>query len=419
VKGFFHLLSSRQFKELLLDFQPVGTEDVSLDSALCRVAAEDIHAPEDLPPFSRSTMDGFAVRARDCFGASESEPSLLSVIGDIRMGTVPEGLAIGPGQAARIWTGGMLPPGADAVVMLEYVREIAPGVIETFRAVAPGENVIEKGQDCQADALVVRAGSRLRPQELGVLAGLGITEVRVRKRPLVAIISTGDELVPIEQSPSPGKIRDINSTTLSALAQEDRCGVVRMGIVDDSLDHMLNACAQALDKGADVVLVSGGSSVGNRDFTLRVFESIAGCRVLAHGVAVRPGKPTLLARTGNRALFGLPGHVASAMVVYQVFVRYLLSVLQGTDPEKGSLRIMAQCAEPFPSATGREDYVRVALDRSAFETGGSGITCPAARPVHGKSGLISTLVKSDGLLVIPRDSEGLHRGEYAEVIIFQ
>ncbi len=416
MKGFFNLMTSRELKALLLGFRPVGSEDVSLEAARGRVASEDVFAGEDLPPFSRSAMDGFAVRARDCFGASESEPALLSVAGEIRMGEDAAGISVRPGKAVRIWTGGKLPRGADAVVMLEYARDIGSGMIEVFRAVAPWENVLERGQDYHEGSLVIPAGTRLRAQELGVLAGLGIMKLKVRKRPLAAIISTGNELVPETGTPPPGRIRDINSTTLSALVEADGGRAIRMGIVRDLRRDMLDACRKAMEKGADLVLISGGSSVGNRDFTLKVFEDLEGCEVLAHGVAIRPGKPTILARKKNTVLFGLPGHVASAMVVYWLFVRFALSVLLGSDPERYLIRIRARCVEPFPSAMGREDYVRVALDWASGEPGGK--SGPKARPVHGKSGLISTLVKADGLLVIPRDTEGLHKGEDAEVIIF-
>lgn len=415
MKGFFNLLSASELKQLLLALEPVGSEEISLAHALGRVSAGDILAGEDLPPFSRSTMDGFAVRARDCFGASESEPALLSVTGEVRMGSEAADLEVKPGRAARIWTGGHLPKGADAVVMLEYARDMGSDMIEVFRAVAPAENVLERGQDYHEGSLVIPAGTRLRAQELGVLAGLGIMELKVRKRPFAAIISTGNELVPETGTPPPGMIRDINSTTLSALVEADGGRVIRMGIVKDSRRDMLDACRKAIETGADLVLISGGSSVGNRDFTLKVFEDMEGSEVLVHGVAIRPGKPTMLARIKNTVLFGLPGHVASAMVVYWLFVRFALSVLLGSDPEKGLIRIRAACAEPFPSAMGREDYMRVTLDWSSGEPGGQ--RGPVARPVHGKSGLISTLVKADGLLVIPRDAEGLHQGEEAEVII--
>ncbi|NPA95662.1 MAG: molybdopterin molybdotransferase MoeA, partial [Thermodesulfobacteria bacterium] len=315
------------------------------------------------------------------------------------------------GEAVRIWTGGILPPGADAVVMLEYVRPLDDKLIEVYKAVAPNENVILKGEDCRRDTLCIKRGTRLRPQELGLLSGLGICKVKVTRRPRAAIISTGDELVPETESPPPGKIRDINSTTLEALLRTSGAVPTKMGIISDYLEAISRACADALSKGADIVLVSGGSSVGHRDFTVRVFEEITGAPPLVHGVAIRPGKPTILSRKDDRALFGLPGHVASCMVVYLLFVHYLVNVFQGLEPETGLRVKKAVCGEMFPSVSGREDYVRVRLEPS--EKGG----LPVAIPIYGKSGIISTLVQADGLLKIPRDSEGYHQGEEAEVLL--
>ncbi len=409
-KGFFHLMTSEKVRKILEEFSSLGFEEVELPSALERTAAFDIFSPEDLPPFARSTMDGYAVRARDVFGASETEPALLSVVGEIRMGQGPASLELGTGEAVKIWTGGILPKGGDAVVMVEYTRSLDPKLIEIYRAVAPSENVILRGQDCEKGALCISAGTRLRPQELGLLAGLGITRVRVVKRPCVAIISTGDEVVSEKETPPCGKIRDINSTTLEALVKKDGGVPKRLGIVPDSFEAILDACQRALDEGADVVLISGGSSVGARDYTLKVFEELTGSPPIVHGVAIRPGKPTIISRYGDKALFGLPGHVASCMVVYLLFVRHLLNIYQGLHPETGLKSLKVRCGQMFPSVTGREDYVRVTLKDS-----GEGI--PEAFPVFGKSGLISTLVKAHGLLKIPRDSEGFHQGEEAEVLL--
>ncbi len=411
MKGFFHLLTSTQVREILRGFPRLETEEVELSDALGRVTSADIVAPEDLPPFPRSTMDGYAVRAKDVFGASESEPGLLKVVGEIRMGQAPPDRELRQGETVRIWTGGILPPGADSVVMLEYSRPVDQQLIEVYKAVAPNENVILRGEDCRRDALCIKKGTKLRPQELGLLSGLGICKVKVARRPNVAIISTGDELVPENQTPPPGKIRDINSTTLSALLETSGANPIRLGIIPDSLDAISKACRDALANGADMVLISGGSSVGQRDFTVRVFEDVTGAPPLVHGVAIRPGKPTILARKDDKALFGLPGHVASCMVVYMLFVHYLINVFQGLDPEFGLETKKAVCGQMFPSVSGREDYVRVKLDPS--EDG----NLPVAVPIYGKSGLISTLVQADGLLKIPRDSEGCHEGEEAEVLV--
>lgn len=411
MKGFFHLISTVEFGGLLDRFAPLTSETVALDQALGRVLAADLSAPEPLPPFARSTMDGFAVRGRDTFGCSESEPALLAVRGEIAMGESVEREALRPGEAARIWTGGRLPPKADAVVMVEHTNALDEASIEVFRPVAPMENVIRAGEDFEQGALVLAQGQRLRPQDLGVIAGLGILEVEVFRRPRVAILSTGDELVPPGERPGSGQIRDINSTTLSGLVAEAGGLAERRGIVGDDPDAMYAACRAALDDGADVLLISGGSSVGRRDFTLAVLERIEGGELLAHGVAIRPGKPTILARAGNRALLGLPGHAGSVMVVFYLFVRPLLRRLSGLPTDLGLVQVQVRTAIQIPSAIGREEYVRVRLEDTAAGP-------LLAWPVYGKSGLLNTLVRAQGLLRIARDSEGLDQNQEAEVLLF-
>ena len=412
MKGFFQLLSSNDFRDLFEQFHDIGSEQIPLVNGLGRILAKDIKAPEFLPPFSRSTMDGYAVRAKDTFGCSDSEPALLKIAGEIAMGQSGQEISLKRGQAATIWTGGELPAKGDGVVMVEYTHLLDSNTVEIFRPVAPGENVIKTGEDFSRNALVLRKGQRLRPQDLGVLAGLGITEATVVKQPVVAIISTGDELVEPGQTLSPGKIRDINSTTLAALVRECGCIPITMGIIKDDLDTMQRACQKALDIPSDMLLLSGGSSVGKRDFTLKVLEEIKNTKVLAHGVSIKPGKPTILAKKDNTALFGLPGHVGSAIVVFYLFVRPLLRKLSGEECSTGLQTITAITTEQIPSTIGREDYVRVTIakdeDRSTYR----------ATPVYGKSGLLNPLIKAEGLLVIGRDVEGLDKDEQAEVLLF-
>jgi molybdopterin molybdotransferase len=411
VKGFFQLISSSEFLDLFGRFRSLDQETLPLTEALGRVPARDITAPEQLPPFSRSTMDGFAVRAKDTFGCSESEPALLTIVGEIAMGSPGRDISLRPGQTARIWTGGELAARADAVVMVEYSHLLDEDTVEIFRPVAPGENVIRAGEDTETGAVVLQRGRKLRPQDLGVLAGLGITEVTVHRQPRVAILSTGDELVEADKTPGPGQIRDINSTTLAALVEEAGGIAVNHGITGDDFKAMFRACRDAL-ADADMVLLSGGSSVGKRDFTLQVLEELDNSELLAHGVAIRPGKPTILARQDNKPVFGLPGHVASAMVVFYLFVRPLLRQLAGMATNLGLLSIEAVTGEQIPSAIGREEYVRVHLQPA------SPGRPPTALPIYGKSGLLTPLVKADGLLVIDRDSEGLDRGATAQVLLF-
>ncbi len=381
-----------------------------LAEARNRVLAEDIFSPEALPPFCRSTMDGFAVRARDTFGSSESEPALLEVIGELQMGESGTRYTLQPGQAVQIWTGGELPQKADGVVMIEYTRQLSDGEIAAYRPVAPGENVIAAGEDYRQGELVLCRGTVLRPQELGVLSGLGITEVSAYRRPRVAILSTGDELVAATELPAAGKIRDINSATLAALAAEAGALPVCHGICGDQFNALKKAAGEAI-ADADILLLSGGSSVGRRDFTLRVFEALAETETLVHGISVRPGKPTIVVRQGEKALVGLPGHVASAMVIFYLFVRPLIRRLSGLTADHGLRSISGRTLEPIPSAIGREEYLRVVLQDI-------GEDIPGIQPVYGRSGLLSPLVKADGLLPIGRDLEGLDKGSVARVLLF-
>lgn len=411
MKDFFKLISSSEFVSLFAGFAPLEPQTIPLAAARGRVLAQDIVSGEALPPFSRSTMDGYAVRAADTFGCSESETALLTVIGEIAMGASGQTIALRPGQAVRIWTGGELPQKADAVVMVEYTQPFDDAAVAVFRPVAPGENVIRSGEDYAPGASVLARGSVLRPQDLGVLSGLGIITVPVYPRPRVAILSTGDELVPADQMPPPGKIRDINSTTLAALVEEAGGLPITCGICDDDLEGILAVCTKALAE-ADVLLLSGGSSVGRRDFTLQVFQSLPRTEVLAHGVSIRPGKPTILARQDNKALLGLPGHVASALVVFYLFVRPLLRQYSGLGATLGLQTIKAITEQQIPSAIGREEYVRVRL------TPQEGGKPPLATPVYGKSGLLNPLVRADGLLPIGRDIEGIDRGVESTVLLF-
>lgn len=413
MKGFFQLLSAREFVGLFERFNAIEDEQAALGDCLGRILTGDIIAPEALPPFSRSTMDGFAVRARDTFGCSESEPALLTIIGEIAMGRPGGEFALKSGQAAAIWTGGELPEKSDAVVMAEYTNRLESNdMVEVFRPVAPGENIIKKGEDFAPGGVVLKKGRQLRPQDLGILAGVGITKANVFRRPVVAIISTGNELTAPDQPLEPGEIRDINSTTLAALVRECGCIPLTMGIIRDDPGAIRKACLKALEQKADVLLISGGSSVGQRDFTLRVFEEIDGTELLAHGVSIKPGKPTILAQKGNAALFGLPGHVGSAIVVFHILVRPLLRKLAGLECATGLRSITAVTTEQVPSTIGREDYVRVAIHWDENRS------MHLAAPIYGKSGLLNTLSRADGLLIIGRDVEGLDKGEQAQVLLF-
>jgi molybdopterin molybdotransferase len=408
MKPFFKVKTPEEVFKLLEIFPPLARETLPLGKALNRVLAEEVSSPEDLPHFARATMDGYAVRARDTFGASEAIPALLTVVGEIPMGREAVD-PVQPGQSVRIATGGMLPPGADAVVMIEQTQGLDGQTVEVFKSVSPLDHVIQIGDDLRRGRTVLPAGRRLRPQDLGLLAGLGVLQVPVVQQPRVAVISTGDEIVPHDQQPPPGRVRDINAFTLPALVREAGGVPEFLGLTGDNFEELREKCRQALEH-FDAVLISGGSSVGSRDFSLEVIDSFPGAEILAHGISISPGKPTILARVGPKVLWGLPGHAASAMVVFSIFVKPGLNHLEGELPPPVNPGPKARLTRNLASAQGRDDYIRVAL-----RLGPEGWE---AEPILGKSGLISTLVRSDGLIRIDRFTEGLEKGEEVEVLLF-
>lgn len=406
---FFKVKTTEEVLDIIQGFGPLEEEKIALADSVARVLSRDVVSPEDLPGFPRSSMDGFAVRAKDTFGASEAIPALLEIKGEVLMGQVPS-VAVETGTAVRISTGGMMPEGADAVAVIEYCRLLDETTLEVMRAASPQEYVIRPGDDFARGATVLKKGWALRPQDIGVMAGLGISEVAVHRLTRVAVISTGDEVIPIDRSPRPGEIRDINTYTLMSFCEQAGAVPVSLGLCADRFDSLRELIGRGL-RDADTVWVSGGSSVGTRDLTVKVLESFPGMELLAHGISISPGKPTILARIGSKAVFGLPGHTASAMVIAEIFLRPFLGRLSGrvSDPFREQRFVEATLNRNIESASGREDYIRVKLIR-----GDEGWT---AEPLFGKSGLISTLVEGDGLVKIPRNEEGLYRGERVKVML--
>jgi molybdopterin molybdotransferase len=398
--GFFKVLSPAEFSALLRTFPPLAAQNARLGELLGRALAEDVAAREDLPLVDRSCMDGFAVSARDVFGASEGNPAYLEQVAELPIDEQPA-IILEPGQCAAIVTGGTLPRGADAVVMVEHTADLGAGTIEFRKSAAPADNVMLRGEDARAGEPALPAGTVLRPQEIGLLAALGYEAAFVHARPRVGILSTGDELVPVSATPRPGQVRDVNSHALAALCRAAGAEPVTYGLVPDQEEALRQTLARAVAEN-DVVLISGGSSVGLRDLTQDAITALDDSEILAHGVAISPGKPTILARVGQKPVFGLPGQVTSAQVVMLVFGCPLLRHLAG-DPgafEAASRRtVSARLARNVHSKPGREDYVRVRLGEDG-----------TAIPVLGKSGLLRTLLMAQGLLRIPADSEGLEAG---------
>ena len=408
MKEFFKVKTIDQALEFTKLFPRVACEKVSLTDSVGRILAEDIQSDIDLPDFPRSIMDGFAVRGSSTFGASEGNPAYLNVKGTVSMGKSP-GLSVGPGEAVRISTGGMLPADADSVVMIEHTEAIDDTAIEVHRSVAPGQNVVMVGEDIGKGEVILRCGGKIRPQEAGMLAALGKQAVMVFKKPAIGIISTGDEVVAVCESPGPGQIRDVNTYTLFGLVQEMGATAIPFGIVRDDYETLLAISSQALAQ-CDIVLVSGGSSVGARDFTIDVIGAMEDSEILFHGISISPGKPTILARVRSKAFWGLPGHVVSAMVVFSRIVKPFIKHIGGfADVSRREIRLKAQLSRNVASAQGRVDYIRVRLNRKE--------SVLRAEPILGKSGLISTMVKADGLVEIGMNTEGLDEGTEVEVIL--
>lgn len=410
VNELFTVVPPQDALDLLLSrCTPIArTTTVSLTDALGRVTAVDIAAEETLPAFARSTMDGFAVVAADTFGASESAPAYLRLCGEVTMGTAPT-LQVQPLEAARIHTGAMLPAGADAVVMVEDTNAHGDE-IEILDAVAPGENVVAVGEDIAAGDAAVAGGRRLRAQDVGGLAALGRTAIGVFERPRIAILSTGDEVVAPSAQPAAGQVRDVNASTIAAVVTAAGGIPVAVGIVGDDVAKLATAARAAL-ADADALVLSAGSSVSYRDLTARVVDALGRPGILIHGIAIKPGKPTLIAFADGKPVIGLPGNPASALVVAWRLLAPLVRRLGGEAASASGMAARdAVLTLPLRSRPGREDYVPCTL-----AAGASGQLL--ATPIFGKSNLIFTLVHSDGLIVVPLDQSGLAAGTVVRVIV--
>lgn len=408
---FFHLIAPEDARARIAEYvQPLhDIEIIPTEDAVGRVTAGDILSPQLLPEFRRSTVDGYAVVAQDTFGTSESLPGYLTLIGEVPMGEVAS-FEIAPTQAATVHTGGMIPEGADAVVMIENTHLTGENEVEIRKPAAPGENVIAIGEDICQGEIVVPGGHRLRPQDIGGLLAVGITEVTVARQPRVAIFATGDEVVPPDQPTRIGQVRDINSHTIAALVTEAGGIPVKGGILPDDWETLLASARKAvIEDGADMLILSAGSSVSVRDMTAEVFNQLGEPGVLVHGIATKPGKPTILAVGDGKPLIGLPGNPVSAMVQFMMIGVPVIYRLQGA-PLPRHLTMRARLLTNVASTAGREDYVPTRLVDKDGELW--------ADPIFFKSNLIFTMVKADGLLKIPLDKTGLEAGEWVEVRVF-
>ncbi|MDF1613525.1 molybdopterin molybdotransferase MoeA [Desulfurivibrio dismutans] len=396
---------------LLADLPGPAVEEVEADEALGRVSARALLAPEELPAHPRSVMDGYAVRAADTFGASATLPAYLTISGEVKMGEMPVG-GPAPTECYRIATGGLLPSGCDAVVMLEHTVPAGDNLLEVVKPVAPGGNIIARGDDVQLGEALLPAGHRIRPCDLGLLAGLGLRRLAVFARPRVGIISTGDEIVPPAETPPPGKIRDMNMAGLLAMVESQGATAINYGIVGDREAAFVAQMQQALAE-CDLVLFSGGTSVGVGDLGERVLEKLTAPGILIHGVAVKPGKPVIIAAHGHKPVFGLPGHPVSAAASFALLVRPLLAGLGGRKTPVSAPRPVATAIlqRNLNSAAGRTDLVPVKLQT----TPEGDLT---ALPVLGKSSALSTLVRAHGWIIIDAHRQGLDSGSQVAVYNF-
>ena len=408
---FFKVVTPQEALRALLQVSSVGSERIPTVRARARVLAEDLYSSVDLPHFHRAAMDGYAVKAKDTFGANQSLPAYLKLAGVVEMGKEAT-QRLGAGEAIRISTGGMMPPESDAVVMVEYTDETDAGLVEIHRSVSPWQNVIQIGDDIKKRELVFHRGRRLRAHDLGALTGVGISSVLVYMRPRIALISTGDEIVDADTDPMPGQVRNINQHSLAGLIEGCGGELRDWGVIRDDKDQLIRAIAEAL-QWSDLVLLSGGSSMGAKDIALEAILSFPDSEFIFHGISVSPGKPTIFAKACGKPIMGLPGYPVSALVIFDLFAAPVLRKIGGeevTGINQFEKTLRATLKTNIASQVGREDYVRVTLERDSERW--------LATPLPSKSGAIFTLVKADGMVRIDLNQDGLEQGEEVEVILF-
>lgn len=399
---FLKVLTYQDARQMIIDHFPSREiEYIPLEMCRQRVLALDMTSPEDIPAFARSTVDGYAVRAEDTFGSSESLQGMMDCINEVRMGEEPL-FEIGSSQCAWIPTGGMLPTGSNAAVMVEYTEKLGRDTILVSRPVAPGENVMQKGEDISQGKTIFRKGRILKAQEIGLLASLGIDRVPVFKPYNIGILSTGDEIITLEQVPAIGQVRDVNSYSLAAALES--CGAIprRYPLVDDNFVSLQKAVNTAL-KENDILIMSGGSSVGVADYSVEVMLSFPDSEMLFHGIAVKPGKPTIGVRVGEKLIIGLPGHPVSALMVFYILCAPVIS--------SASVRqVDARMTLNVASQPGRDDFIPVKLleDNEGWQ----------AQPLLGKSGLMSIIAQADGYVHIAYQKQGIKVGETVMVNLF-
>ncbi len=385
----------------------IETEECDIFHSFGRTLAEDIVSEENIPGFARSVMDGYAVRSQDVQGAGESIPGFLEIVGEVQMGNSAD-MEISAGQCVYVPTGAMLPKGSDAVVMEEYCEKSSDTKLAVYKSEAPGSNVAADDEDVKKGETVLLRGHRLKAQDMGLLAALGRNRIKVYKPLKVFIISTGDELLGPEEESIPGKVRDVNSYGIAGMAAKfgfETAGIAR---VRDSRDELAGAVEDAKGK-ADIIVISGGSSKGRKDITAEIIDKAASSGVFTHGIAVKPGKPTILGVDipSRSVIVGLPGHPVAALMLFDLIVGGLWREKTGQDRPAS---VWAQINVNIPSSPGRKTFQLVNLISIGEEN--------IAQPVLGKSGMIYTMSRADGYIIIDKNQEGLKKDQNVQVFMF-
>lgn len=407
---FFNVLSVQEVNSIidrLSKTYKIGTEIVDLIDAIDRIVAKDYYSSVNLPEFNRSTVDGYAIICQEVMGASEAMPSFLQCVSEVDMGESTD-LIVKKGQAVYVPTGGMVPSGADGVIMIEYVQKLDEQTLLIHRPIAPGENITFVGDDLHEGELVATKGKKVTAYDIGLFAAIGIGKVQVFNKPRFAILSTGDEIIDMNEVQKLGQIREINGYALSALIKQLGGEVIKKVIVKDDFNKLKEELAHTIEQ-ADIVLISGGSSVGTRDYTKQVIESFDDGKILVHGISIKPGKPTIIGQINNKLIFGLPGHPASALIVFNIFVKnYMQKILNRFI---NSFHVIATLDNNVHSSPGKETYQMVQLIRNEKEW--------KAIPLYGKSGMMTLLTRASGYIRISDEKEGLMKGEQVDIFLFQ
>ncbi|PKM96424.1 MAG: molybdopterin molybdenumtransferase MoeA [Firmicutes bacterium HGW-Firmicutes-1] len=407
---FFNVLTVKEVNliiDRLSETYIIGTEEVDLINAVDRITVTDYYARVNLPEFNRSTVDGYAVICQDVMGASDAMPSFLLCVSEVNMGESTD-LCLQKGQAVYVPTGGMVPRGADGMVMIEYVQKLDEQTILIQKPIAPGENITLIGDDLQEGDMIAPKGKKLSAYDIGLFAATGTYKVQVYNKPKFAILSTGDEIIDYNETQKLGQIREVNGYALNALILQLGGEVIKKVIVRDDFRKLQDELSQAMEQ-ADIVLISGGSSVGTRDYTKQVIESFDGGRVLVHGISIKPGKPTIIGQIDAKLVFGLPGHPAAALMVFHIFVkRYMQKILKRVT---NTFHVRATLDSNVHSSPGKETYQMVQLIRNDHEWN--------AIPLYGKSGMMSLLTRASGYIRISDNQEGLMKGEQVDVYLLQ